>query len=223
MSSLLATTYNHAKELPDIVLAILSSQPCSSNIIYARVNERRTQADGHDDDLWIVLWTMDSSQTPPAPSVVFVLSCTNGPFGLHPIFIFTPFLNRFTHDVLRLGALVLAQELLRNISPERVFSVFALDGVADAFANAWNELTGIDVSAASPYYHAYLMSCTRDTILAREPPPLENATFVLRLATDSDVSKVKSMCYRFSATSVGPHESIVYIGLIMLLAAVRTL
>lgn len=203
MYRLSVSTYHHANALPEDVILACHRFPCSSNIIYAHIeNLRKTHETRGHDDLWIVLWATDTSQTYPRPSVAAVLSCTNGPLGAYPIFIFTPFSTELSVNDLHQRALVIAQELLNNIPPDRVFSVFSTDAMANAFASVWTELTGVNICDGRPYYHAYLMYCDERTLTLRDVPSLEGAVFTPRLATEADIDKAKVLCFEFAATSV---------------------
>lgn len=53
----------------------------------------------------------------------------------------------------------MVQVLCASVPLERVYSVFALDSIAHAFAEAWARLTGVKLDEDPEYYSAKLTHC----------------------------------------------------------------
>ena len=203
MFHFVTSTYKRAVDIPPIVMTALHDDACSSNVIYAQLSKiRRGSATGHADDLWIAVWVTDTSRMPADPHLSLLLSCTHGSLGAYPIFIFASSTDDLINTALCQGIEFMSQELLRHVSPNRVFSVFAPDAVADAFVDTWTRLTGIQACSGAPYYHAYLQSCDQTSLGDHMLLPIRNATFTLRPAMESDTDQVAKLCYEFAATSV---------------------
>ncbi|KAG8819856.1 hypothetical protein FRC17_010319 [Serendipita sp. 399] len=121
------------------------------------------------------------------PRLEFVLSCTTGPLGDYPIFIYnarppTPQTHHHHHtnpnskqhhkqqpssssssSFLQSRMDALATRLLPLVPPSRVFSVFAPYNVTLAFAAAWTQQTGIEIVRGPPWYSATSSFCTLET------------------------------------------------------------
>ncbi|KAH7886094.1 hypothetical protein F5I97DRAFT_1808953 [Phlebopus sp. FC_14] len=189
--------YRYASQLPETVWNALSRKEASANIILPFAEKAR---DHHQDDrqLWIVYYNEDRD-------VVFVLSCTEGPLGKYPIFIFTPMSQEeLAQPNVTDPVELLALTLLDSIpdARQRVFSVFSCVPVARKFAESWNNLTKAQIEEA-PYYDATLTYCTGDTItdasIARPLP--QDLSISLRRADESHVEKVGHLCRSFSQLS----------------------
>ncbi|KAG8947888.1 hypothetical protein FRC04_010246 [Tulasnella sp. 424] len=146
------------------------------------------------DDFWLVVQTNTGE-------VEFVLSCTNGPLGGYPIFIWcgrpvSTMSREFIHQRMAL----VTQHLLKSLpSPKRVFSVFAPTQVTRAFASEWSILTGFEINQ-EPYYHATFSSVTAHTLLPAAPSKFELPQYSLRRATAADEAGVADLCYTFALT-----------------------
>ncbi|KAI0632413.1 hypothetical protein C8Q77DRAFT_1159042 [Trametes polyzona] len=198
------SVFYHSSYFPTPVWEALEREPRSSNIIYAHAREMNiidsrasTAARTHSPDLWIVCWASG-----PTPNMEFILSCTSGPLGDYPVFLYSPLpsetlISEFIYPRMRL----IIDALHINVPPERVFSVFALDPVADVFAALWTSTVGIRLAPFPTYYHAKLMCCDKTTF---ENGQTDNASDVLGTswaASDADLLEVARLCGDFSATS----------------------
>ncbi|CAL1695213.1 unnamed protein product [Somion occarium] len=129
--------------------------------------------------------------------VDFVLSCTEGPLGSYPIFIFTTIPHgRLTSDPAASRISSLAYHLSLSVPTRRVFSVFAPEPVAQIFASIWTEHNGIPLDPIqAEYYAAKLMFCDRGTLREGVTSP------ELRRAVVGDIPKAAQLCYEFAAKS----------------------
>ncbi|KAI0721390.1 hypothetical protein C8T65DRAFT_601521 [Cerioporus squamosus] len=200
MSSFSVSVMHSARNIPTAVWGAFRENAQASNVMYAHAdNTSKSPTPYGTADFWVVVWDLTKPSESSA-AVLFVLSCTTGPLGPYPIFIFTPL-----PSVLLVGAFVrprilaMVRALRAVVAPERVFSVFALDALTDAFAASWAAETGIQLDSNPLYYHASLMCCDRTTL--RPHPPPGDGTFASRLATAADVKKVSVLCQEFSVTS----------------------
>ncbi|KAL1951577.1 hypothetical protein VTO73DRAFT_726 [Trametes versicolor] len=200
-SPFLISVFHSPFQFPPALWECFKAEPRNSNIIYAHAAKLRSTgivtAPGPPVDVWIVCWRQG-----PAPIIEFVLSCTTGPLGAYPVFIYTPLPSEY----LALGFIQprihsIIGYLQSYVAPERVFSVFALDPVADAFAAMWTAMTRVPLATQPVYYHAQFMSCDRTTFkpgaqngTARTPGPL-------RLAVPDDHIGVAALCHGFAASS----------------------
>jgi len=151
-------------------------------------------------NIWLVCSTSGPSSF--TASVDFVLSCTEGPLGSYPLFIYTPIPSIQLdprHYIPRLRSLV--HSLQQAVPSERVFSIFALEDVARAFASLWTKATGVTLERDPEYYAAKLTYCTRATLQSGQLTPLRDVAYDLRLARESDLPHVAELCCGFAATS----------------------
>ncbi|KAI1789750.1 hypothetical protein LXA43DRAFT_892183 [Ganoderma leucocontextum] len=193
-----------ASDLPSEVWASFRENPHASNIMFAHASKvakpSSTAPSSTGENVWIFLW--DTRDTKSSPSVTFVLSCTNGPLGPYPIFIYTPlFTASLEHAGIPTRLLALARSLNAVVPPERVFSVFAVDSIATMFADIWTAETGIPLTAHPKYYHASLMCCDEKLLRLRSLAELPGAEIVLRRAVSTDVTNVSRLCHAFAAGS----------------------
>ncbi|KAH7925279.1 hypothetical protein BV22DRAFT_1034175 [Leucogyrophana mollusca] len=80
----------------------------------------------------------------PYHPVEFVLSCTEGPLGAYPIFVFTPIaFTELDEDYLDRSFHLLARAQHDVVGMARVFSVFLIWPVTAVFSRIWSELTGV--------------------------------------------------------------------------------
>ncbi|KAK7694964.1 hypothetical protein QCA50_002152 [Cerrena zonata] len=194
--------YTSALRLPKMVWDTFSSNPRSANIMYPHALKCHHLEDkGRQpapDQFWIVCCTGANGSN---MSVDFVLSCTRGPLGNYPIFIFTTVPHTQLDSnaaVVRISALVDHLSAYANV--KRVFSVFAPELLARVFASIWTERKGIPLDPVLPeYYAAKLTYCNRESFNRVEPPLY--AGYLMRLANESDIPKVAPLCHGFSAES----------------------
>ncbi|KZT05843.1 uncharacterized protein LAESUDRAFT_680336 [Laetiporus sulphureus 93-53] len=203
-ASYVVKTYTSANDLPAEVWQAFDAHARDSNIVYpfakkARLHER-SRGHHRGADVWLVCYSHQHGSG--TPSVDFVLSCTEGPFGPYPVFIFTPIPSTKLdphHFLPRLE--VLAYTLQQAVPPERVFSVFALETITRAFAAIWMRETGIPLDPEPEYYAAKFTYCTKETIKFRQTTTLSDVSYQLRLATETDIQDAAKLCFGFAATS----------------------
>ncbi|KAK1231787.1 hypothetical protein PQX77_005079 [Marasmius sp. AFHP31] len=128
--------------------------------------------------------------------IELVLSCTNNALGTYPIFIVALCQLSVGHLQPRIQAM--AEKLSEVSLPERVYSVFAPDDIANIFAQKWSRITGI-TTIPEPYYAAKLAYCTKETLNRRTLT--HNPAWDLRPARDEDLPGVAELCRQFAATS----------------------
>ena len=194
-----------ARDLPSEVWASFRENPHASNIMFphaikaAKLSSTAPPTTG--ENVWAVLW--ETRDRRPSLSVTFVLSCTTGPLGPYPVFIYTPLSSVSLQRVdMHPRLLALARALKAVVPPERVFSVFAVDSVATTFADTWTAETGIPLAGHPNYYHASLMCCDANLLRVRLLAELPEAKIVLRRAISTDVANVSRLCHAFAAGSV---------------------
>jgi hypothetical protein len=196
MSSI--ATFTSAASLLTSIGHVLESSPRASNIMYPHALKAASE-NLDQNNFWIVCYQRDNCNGP----VDFVLSCTTGSMGTLPIFIFSPHpTSQLVGPFLKSRMTLIAEELLKSVPKERVFSVFALDQVARMFASIWHDLTGIQ-ALPNPYYAATFTFCTEKSITkARSNTIMPGVGYELRLATEKDAEAAADLCFGFAAESV---------------------
>lgn len=198
--------YRSATHLPDLVWDTFRAHPCDANIMYphAEKSKERERMGESTTGLWI---TCTTSQTFATPILDFVLSCTEGPLGSYPIFLFTTIpKSEQNSDYSFRRIRCLAQRLARIVPPERVFSVFAPDQVTRTFASAWTEETGVRIDSDPIYYAAKISYCTRRSLRHKGYTLLSGVDYDLRLARDEDLAACAELCRGFAEESVSVLE-----------------
>ena len=145
------------------------------------------------EQLWLVY------TQPGTSNIKFILSCTEGSQGKYPLFIVpTAPIAELTPELLKSPMEALCNALLNEpgFRKQRVFSVFSVKSVAQAFALAWEELAETNC-IKEPYYDAIFTMCSKKTLAPPEPE-----VDVLRLADDQDAETIGVLCREFAATSV---------------------
>jgi hypothetical protein len=193
--------YRSASSLPSSVWEAFQSSPQDSNIMYPHALKRliaeRNGQPALDDELWIAYW---SNQ--PTPTIDFVLSCTNGPLGTYPVFLFTPHaFTSLTEEFLLPRLAPLVDKLRQEVPTQRVFSVFAPEPVSNVFAKLWTRHTGIQTEN-EPYYAALISYCTRETFTNRQISSAPDFIYETRLAVASDIPGAARLCWGFASESV---------------------
>ena len=201
-----ASAYKHATDLPEEFWTALRQNEPAANIILPFAQKALDfPRDNGNDQLWIIL-NDDTSN-----GVEFVLSCNKGLLGNYPIFVYTPkssaqLAQEENHVADSLLQLVLC--LLKEVPPQRVFSVFSIAGVARKFAEIFEEHTQQKFRALEdPYYDATFTFCTNETLVkppspSSSLPASEDFLIALRRADISNLEGVKALCKGFSYTSV---------------------
>jgi hypothetical protein len=201
MPSLISSVHRFdASSMPENVLNILRANPARANIILPHAEkvlgiQGFTPKIASDGQLWLVY-------SNPGASVKFILSCTEGPMGKYPVYIIpTVPTSKLTPELLKDSMEAFCDALLSDpdFSKRRVFSIFSVDLVAEAFAGVWERRTNIK-RIEEPYYDAIFSTCSKDTLAPAAPSPADVVTE--RLAVEQDAQKIAILCEEFAATSV---------------------
>lgn len=206
----LVKQYLSASSLPEAAWIILHSHAAAANTILphaAKVLQAEEQSQPVGSQLWLVCFS---------PHIEFILSCTEGPLGTYPVFIFTPIpFNELVGKDLDAPMSNLCQALLDAVGRQRVFSVFAVRPVTEAFVRRWSSLANI-APDVQPYYDAIFTFCTKERLMqckevatsqqvTLHKSPLTNRNVVAvdsRRALPKDIDRVAILCRDFAATSV---------------------
>jgi ribosomal protein S18 acetylase RimI-like enzyme len=178
----------------------LEARARESNIIYPHALDLKSKEENGEavlpNQLWITCWT----RNPRGHSLDFVLSCTSHLLGDYPIFIYCNHLaSSLTDAFVRPRVQALALALSGQVPPTRVFSIFSLKSVTDAFVDEWTALTGVAPILDDPYYLATSSFCSRESFKgARQPLELGH---VMRRATMDDLEECATLCREFADTS----------------------
>ena len=202
--------FHNASDLPPEFWDALRKDESAANVILPLAKKALdSPPDAGNGQLWII------AHDTTGKDVEFVLSCTNGPLGNYPIFVFTPKssaqLARDEEDGMgiadSLSQLVLC--LLQEVPPQRVFSVFSVAYVADKFAEIFQERTHQEHGIKrfeDPCYDATFTFCTGETLnkspSAFAPKESQDFLIALRPADMSHLEAITALCKGFSATSV---------------------
>lgn len=200
------STYTNVNEFRQEVWDALWAHPRSSNILLADVLQARQREAQTSVGLDVEtpppqLWITCSTRTASQPQVDLILSCTSGPLGAYPIFIYsTQPASCLTPSFLGPRLTVLIMALLAAVPVERVYSVFAPDLVTKMFAELWTNSTGVEIDPNGVYYHASLSYCTRETF-KNDTTTLPGSAFELQPAREGDIGQVAQLFYLFAAGS----------------------
>ncbi|KAL0072635.1 hypothetical protein AAF712_000398 [Marasmius tenuissimus] len=192
-SSFTITVYHKASQISNDVWDALKTHEVEANCLLPTMTKTLHQERNHTavtrspGQIWIVCRS--------GKDVDLLLSCTNNALGTYPIFIVD--LRRLPIGHLQPRIQDMAEKLLNASHPERVYSVFAPDDIAAAFAKAWSRLTQINI-LPKPYYAAKLSYCTKDTF---NRSLTQNPAWELRPACDEDLPRVAELCRQFAADS----------------------
>lgn len=197
------TTYFHALDIgsdPDVISALKSNEK-AANVIFPQIlKAREAEQQGQtlaEPQVWIVC-----TSNHPRRRVDFILSCTTGLMGAYPIFIFTTLLPyQLTEDYAEPRLRELAVELRDAVPIDRVYSVFSQHSIAQIFADAWTDLTGIK-SYPDPYYDSTMSYCTRSSFVNRSMTLLSDFIFDLRPAVLNDIPQIAQLNFGFASESV---------------------
>ncbi|KIO17348.1 hypothetical protein M407DRAFT_85086 [Tulasnella calospora MUT 4182] len=149
-----------------------------------------------DEQFWLSVWTSRARQ--PA-RLDMVLSCTTGPIGKYPVFLYSNVPDDdMTSEWIVPRIELLVKRLRCCLSTKRVFSVFGPVPLTRAFVSAWVDSTEA-MPVEDPYYAAKHTYCTRAT-LSQETSAIP-VGHELRLADMSDLHRGTELCYGFAAGS----------------------
>lgn len=149
------------------------------------------------EQLWLVY------SKPGTSEIQFILSCTEGSLAKYPLFILpiVP-IATLAPKLLKSAMEALCSALLNEPSfkRERVFSVFSVEIVTEAFALAWEKLAEIS-RVKDPYYDAFLSVCTASTLGPQQRAAVTSETLEPRRAEEQDIKQIAKLCCQFAATS----------------------
>ncbi|KAI0830569.1 hypothetical protein BC628DRAFT_880411 [Trametes gibbosa] len=201
--ALTCSVLTHPSQFPPHVWDALRGEPRSSNIVRAHATKAVGQngasraARIHSSDTWVICCTPD-----PNPMLQFIVSCIDGPLGPYPVFIYTPLpSDRLVAGFIQPRIRLIVDVLRNNVAPERVFSVFALDPLADAFATIWMATTHVLPASQPIYYHAKFMHCTKATFKTSGQIGATHLLEDSRPAIIADAQEVAALCWGFAAAS----------------------
>jgi hypothetical protein len=216
--------YNSAKDFLSATYPDLCRRERSSGIVFAHALKRLTFEAGRkfstEDDVrdWLRSHILSHSSTPESssfwlalwshqgpgrqPSLDLVLSCLDWTLGDYPIFLWTPNAPEMIDNTWLVPRITkLAQNLLSCVPPERVFSVFGMSSLVNAFAGVWANSTGFQVEE-EPFYAAYLSYCTAATFV--ESKSQLSPGHEMRPAIMGDLGSIAQLCKEFADDSVCP-------------------
>ena len=207
LDTVFTRVYRHPEDFLVADVALLRAD-MRSNILLPfadKVLKREQQGQrfcASDDQFWIGCYTLRAGRT---PELDFFLSCTDGPIGKYPIFIHSVrHMNKMDQRYLLTRMRCLVDEVTRLTSARRVFSVFAIDPVAEVFTSLYFEAVGVP-RVREPYYSALFTYCTRTSFRSQDTVAgLHNIS--IRKATVQDVPSAARLCYGFAEESVGRVE-----------------
>jgi len=205
--------YILASKLPEAVWTVFRSHAAAANTILPhalKVLQAEEQSQPAGSQLWLVYFS---------PHIEFIISCTEGPLGTYPIFIFTPIpFNKLAGTDLDPPMSSLCRALLAAVGRQRVFSVFAVRPVTEAFVRQWSLLANI-TPVVQPYYDAIFTFCTKKSLMHskriaasqheihKSARSSRDITAEYRLASAKDIDQVAALCKDFAATSVSIYNS----------------
>ncbi|KAG1745115.1 uncharacterized protein EDB91DRAFT_1080608 [Suillus paluster] len=181
----LVREYFSASNLLEAVWKTLYSHTAAANIILPHAEkvlkaEKQSQTVG--SQLWLVCFS---------PRIGSILSCTEGPLGAYPIFIFTPIpFNELVGKDLDTSLSILCHALLPVVGRQRVFSFFLL---CDRSQKPSSDTRGSCIAKGFlQAQHVTLHESSRTS---------QNTAVDLRRASLKDIDRVAILCRDFSATS----------------------
>ncbi|KAF8527412.1 hypothetical protein BU17DRAFT_61565 [Hysterangium stoloniferum] len=192
------STYTSARSIPLSVWTTLQENERAANVIlpHALASLDKEDVPGQ---LWI---TCKTALTPDAePELEFILSCSEWHMGTYPIFIISTLpTSCLAPAFLAPRVAMLTAELQACIPTERAYSIFAPAPLAKAFAQAWSNVTGVELED-HPYYAARFSHCSRKTFVDRSQTLPYDCTYNLRLACEGDIPHVAELCKGFASDS----------------------
>ncbi|KAF8580146.1 hypothetical protein K439DRAFT_1637278 [Ramaria rubella] len=192
------STYTSVKSLPRCVWTALQDNERAANVILPHA----LTCLGKDDipgQMWI---TCETALSPNVqPTLEFILSCSEWHMGTYPAFIISTLpTSSLTPAFLAPRVAMMAAELQAMVPADRVYSIFAPAPLAKAFAQAWSNVTGVELED-QPYYAARFSHCSRRTFIDRSQTLPTDCVYNLRLACEGDIPKVADLCKGFASDS----------------------
>jgi len=199
-SNFVAIIHYSARDLIQHTGTQLEARARESNIIYPHALDLKSKEEKGEavppNQLWITCWTKNSR----GHSLDFVLSCTSHLLGDYPIFIYSNHPASSLTDAFVLPRIqALARTLSGQVPPTRVFSIFSLKSITDAFVPEWTALTGVAPILDEPYYLALSSFCSRETFKGARQAP--EPGHVMRRVTIDDLEECATLCREFADTS----------------------
>ena len=186
-------TYRSARAIPVSVWEKIASNIYETNILAAHLYKTLSDERNHHPTISDQLWIVTSS---------LIASCDEGPMGTRPLFIVPLQPGSHESDALFLDTERLADELLKHVPPQRIFSVFGPEPIAATFAKTWSRKTAI-AAYTDPYYAAKLTYVTLQTLSSNQSASVQpGLKYELRRAGEDDIEEVASLCHGFSKKSV---------------------
>lgn len=188
--------------IPEPVWAILLANAARANLILPHAEklfgrQKFTPKISSTEQLWLVY------SKPGTSEIQFILSCTEGPLDKYPLFILpiVP-IATLAPELLKRVMEALCSALLNEpgFKRERVFSVFSVKIVTEAFTLAWEKLAEIS-RLKDPYYDAFLSVCTASTLGPQQRAAVTSEDLGPRRAVEKDTDQIAVLCEQFAATS----------------------
>ncbi|KAF8551720.1 hypothetical protein OG21DRAFT_1417464 [Imleria badia] len=205
-----ARAYHHAFDIPNDVWRALLQNEAAANVILPFAKKGLNLPRGGDNEqLWPIPLYDDTN------NVEFVLSFTKGPLANYPISIVASKSSTQIAQAEKRGKkladslLPLVLCLLKEVPPQRVFSVFSIAKVAETFAKIFDANTSQQYGMEAlehPYYDATFIFCTSETLKKASDsissfPGSGDIDIALRRADMSQPKEIKAMCKAFSETT----------------------
>ncbi|KAJ2931526.1 hypothetical protein H1R20_g5568, partial [Candolleomyces eurysporus] len=188
------------KDFPQKALAVLDANAAKANIILPIFLKRRDEEQRgivSNEYLWLVCY-----DSPARTEVEYIVSCTMGMMGRYPIFIFTTKAREdLKDDEVDYAMQAICEALDTCIQWKRVYSVFAVDRVAEKFSATWSQRTNIEAYSAPYYDSTFSFLSKRNLVLPRQKTLLTDIQYDLCLATQEDIPAIGKLCEMFAAES----------------------
>ncbi|KAF6761128.1 hypothetical protein DFP72DRAFT_32159 [Ephemerocybe angulata] len=189
------------KDFPQKALTAMEANPVAANVILPTFLKRRAKEERtglpNADYTWLVCY-----DSPSRTEVRFIASITRGMMGNYPLFIFSVRPRQSLDDgELYFAMEALSQALDASVPQQRVYSVFAVDIVAEAFAAVWSRRAGIE-SYTRPYYDSTISFCSKRNIApVRQNTILPDIEHECCPASREDIPAIGKLCEMFAAES----------------------
>ncbi|KAH6910319.1 hypothetical protein BKA70DRAFT_1272764 [Coprinopsis sp. MPI-PUGE-AT-0042] len=184
--------YLKARDVPASAIAALEKDGVQANPILPFLLKCRSSGHQESGSIWAVVYSNQDQST-----VLYVASCTTNALGEYPFFIFTTIPYRPLSDeaVVAADMRFLCSALDKSIiAKERIYSVFAVDLVAKAFA-----------PYTTPFYDCTGSFCTRGDLKPRRQKTILSERGLeseLRQANKGDIAEIGGLCEGFAGESV---------------------
>jgi len=162
-------TCRRATDFPTFALDALRRHEVNANVIlpiHLKCLKQEQAGNSVRDHLWVVVYT------PISYDVKLIMSCTDGPTGKYPVFLFTPtpyaaiHSDPNTYSALHVAAVELCKALPSQL--HRVYSVFGPEILCRTFVTLWSNHVGVPIDPV-PYYQAKISYLTSETFVDEKP------------------------------------------------------